>query len=139
MSNNQKILLIDDDFAMADMIGLLVTGMQRGPLVLEHAADYATGLERLLSGDFVVCLLDYHLGLRDGLELLREAKARRCVTPVIVLTGAGNEDVDIAAMDRGAADYLEKGQVTLHGLERAVYYAMETADAMARLQQAKSG
>lgn len=134
MSQPKKILLIDDDPAIAGMLGLLVSGFRRGPFELEYAGDYAGGLQRLLSGDYALCLLDYHLGTRDGLELLREAKARHCPTPVIILTGSGQEETDMTAMDRGAADFMEKSDLTLHGLERAVCYALEMADAMAQLR-----
>lgn len=134
MNSARKLLLVDDDPDIADMVDLLVSGFRRGPFVLEHVAEYEAGLERLLSGQYALCLLDYHLGPRDGLELLREAKAARCPTPIILLTGSGREETDIAAMDRGAADYLEKSELTPHGLERSVCYALEMAEAMARLR-----
>lgn len=135
MNAPRKILLIDDDPGIAGMISLLVSGFRRGPFVLEHVADYDSGLQSLMSGAYALCLLDYHLGSRDGLELLREAKALRCPVPVILLTGSGHEETDMAAMDRGAADYLEKGELTMAGLERAVCYALEMAAAMAQLQE----
>ena len=73
MPNAQKILLIDDDPMMAEIIGFMVSVFRRGPFVLEHVTDYAGGLRSLLSGAYALCLLDYNLGPRDGLELLREA------------------------------------------------------------------
>ena len=135
MNPATKILLIDDDPDIAGMITLLVSGFRRGPFVVEHVADYAEGLQRLLSGAYALCLLDYHLGDRNGLELLREAKAVRCPTPVILLTGSGREEIDMAAMDSGAVDYMEKCDVTRHGLERAVCYALEMAKVMAQLRE----
>ena len=135
MSVARKILLIDDDPAIAGVIQVLVSGFRRGPFTLEHAASYAAGLQSLLSGDFAICLLDYHLGARDGLELLREAKAAGCATPVIVLTGSSHEETDLAAMDSGAADFMDKSELSLHGLERALCYAMEMAEAMAKLRE----
>jgi two-component system, cell cycle response regulator len=101
---------------------------------LEHADDYDRGLQRLLGGGYALCLLDYHLGDRNGLELLREAKAANCPTPIILLTGSGNEETDLAAMEGGAADYVEKTEVTRHGLERAVCYALEMDSVMAQLR-----
>jgi diguanylate cyclase (GGDEF)-like protein len=135
MNQTKKLLLIDDEFAMAGLLGHLVANFRRGPFVLEHAADYASGLQMLTSGDYALCLLDYQLGPRNGLDLLREAKALRCPTPVILLTGSGRQETDMAAMDSGAADYIEKVDLTLHGLERAVCYALEMAGAMAQLQE----
>jgi diguanylate cyclase (GGDEF)-like protein len=138
MNPAKKILLIDDDPGIAGMIELLVSGFRRGPFEVDYAADYATGLQKLVSGSYALCLLDYHLGTRDGLELLREAKALRCPTPVILLTGSGQLETDMAAMDSGAADYMEKSDITLPGLERAVCYALEMAGVMAQLQEMAS-
>lgn len=135
MNAAKRILLIDDDPAIASVIQVLVSGFRRGPFVLEHAADFDRGLQMLLSGAYALCLLDYHLGARDGLELLREAKAARCPTPVIVLTGSSKEETDLAAMDSGAADFMDKSELSLHGLERAICYALEMADAMAKLRE----
>lgn len=134
MNAEKKLLLIDDDPAIAGVIQVLVSGFRRGPFLLDHAADYDSGLQKLLSGAYALCLLDYHLGSRDGLELLREAKAGHCQTPVIVLTGSSREETDLAAMDSGAADFMDKSDLSLHGLERAICYAMEMADAMAKLR-----
>ncbi len=135
MTAAKKILLIDDDPSIASLIALLVSGFRRGPFVLEHADEYDAGLQRLLSGDYALCLLDYHLGTQTGLELLRAAKAQNCPTPIILLTGSGTEETDLAAMEAGAADYLEKTEVTRHGLERAVCYALEMASVMGQLRE----
>jgi diguanylate cyclase (GGDEF)-like protein len=67
--------------------------------------------------------------------LLREAKGRNCLTPVILLTGNGSEETDLAALEGGAVDYLEKINLTRHTLERAVYYALEMARVMAQLRE----
>ncbi len=131
----QKILLIDDDPAIAGLIERLVAGFRRGSFVLEHAIDYTSGLSRLLSGDYVLCLLDYHIGDRDGLELLREAKAENCVTPVIVVTGSDASETDLMAMDRGAADFIAKIDLNQRALERAVWYTLTMAENVAQLNR----
>lgn len=120
---------------MADILRLQIARFRRGPFVLDYADNYDEGLRRLLGGGYVLCVLDFNLGARNGLDLLREAKAARCPTPVILLTGTNRAETDLAAMDGGAVDYLEKSELTLHGLERAVYYALEMAGAMARLEE----
>ena len=74
----KKILLIDDDPLVAQLMGMLVEKFTGEPFVLEHSPDYAGGLARLLTGTYALCLLDYRLGTGDGLELLREAKAKGC-------------------------------------------------------------
>lgn len=135
MNAARKILIIDDDPAVADLVSQLVARFRRGPFVVTHASEYESGLQSLLSGEYALCLLDYNLGSRNGLELLREAKAANCLTPVILLTGNGSEETDLAALEIGAADYLEKINLTRYTLERAVYYALEMARVVAQLRE----
>jgi len=130
----KKILLIDDDPLVAQLIAMLIEKFRDEAFGLEHAADYVGGLERLLGGSYALCLLDYRLGTGDGLELLREAKRRNCPTPVILLTGDTREETDLAAMESGAADFIIKRDLKPDALERAVGYAIKTAEALNQLQ-----
>jgi DNA-binding response OmpR family regulator len=134
MNNPKKILLIDDDPLVAQLIGMLVEKFRGEPFVVEHAADYAGGLQRLLEGTYALCLLDYRLGTGDGLELLREAKAKECPTPIILLTGDTREETDLAAMEGGAADFIIKRDLKPDALERAIDYAIKTAEALNKLR-----
>lgn len=127
MEPGKKILLVDDDPVVAQLIRLLVGNFRDSPYSVEHVPDYASGLERLLSGNYVLCLLDKWLGDGDGLQLLREAKARQCATPIILLTGDDNEQTDVAAMESGAADFISKDDLKPDSFERAVEYAIQTA------------
>src|SRR5207248_834058 len=58
-------------------------------------------------------------------EVLREARVAGCLRPIILLTGQGDGEVDIAAMKAGAADYLVKGQIDSQILERSIRYSLE--------------
>ena len=80
-----------------------------------------------------VYLFDYHLGHADGLQLLREALARGCKAPIILLTGNDNWETDVEAMKAGAADYLVKGHLDARLLERSIRYALERTRAQAEL------
>ncbi len=85
---------------------------------------YQEGLEELCRGDHDVYLLDYRLGSRDGLELIREATGSGCDKPIIFFTGSGDYEVDMGAMRSGVADYLVKGQLTNDMLERSIRYSI---------------
>lgn len=135
MTDQPKLLLIDDDPLVSKLVSLIVEKFTRDHYAIEHATDYDSGLRRLLSGQYTLCLLDYRLGTGDGLQLLREAKARHCPTPVILLTGDTREETDLAAMESGAADFLIKRDLKPDALERSIDYAIKMADAQARLRR----
>jgi len=129
----RKILLIDDDPLVAQLIGMVVATFRGEPFTLDHVADYQGGLQRLLDGSYAVSLLDYRLAEGDGLQLLREAKARACATPIILLTADDREETDLAAMEGGAADFINKRDLKPDLLENAIKYAIQTAAARAEL------
>ncbi len=92
---------------------------------LEWVSSYESALERMRANYHDIYLLDYCLGSRNGLELLRAARASGCVGPVIFLTGQKDRDIDVEAMRAGAADYLVKGHIDAYPLERSIRYALE--------------
>ena len=61
---------------------------------------------------------------KTGLNLLQSIRAKGCETPVIMLTGQGNRELDMAAMAAGAADYLDKGSLNEDLLERSIRYTL---------------
>ena len=135
MSKIRKILLIDDDRLQQKLLEAMIKNFRSGPFELDEASTYADGLKKMLSGKYAACLLDYRLNDADGLALLREARIAGCFTPVIVLTADDSEEVDIAAMEAGAVDYLVKGTFTPRLLERALRYALKLDETLSQLRQ----
>jgi signal transduction histidine kinase len=119
-----RVLLVEDDEDDYLITRDLLTEAHRDTYVLEWARDYESAEEMLAHNGYDVCLFDYRLGARTGLELLREARARNYDVPIILLTGIGDEEVDYQAMQSGAADYLVKGQITAALLERSIRYSV---------------
>jgi len=62
------------------------------------------GLEALRSGACDICLVDYSLGLKTGMDFLTTAQKPRTKTPIIMLTGMEAREVDEKALTLGAAD-----------------------------------
>ena len=132
----RKILLIDDDRLQFRLTDEHFKKFRSETYDLEWAGSYEEGIEKLLSGAYAACLLDYQLGPRDGLQLIREAVARGSRTPIVFLTAETADRVDIEAMNAGALDYLVKGEITPRMLERSLRYALklgETLEALRRL------
>jgi diguanylate cyclase (GGDEF)-like protein len=131
----RRVLLIDDDRAQFRLTAAQLKHFPRDHYELDWAGTFEEGLEKLLTGDFAACLLDYQLGERDGLQLIREAKTRGCHTPIVFLTSETSASIDFAAMDAGALDYLVKGEITPRILERSLRYAVKLAESFAALRQ----
>ncbi|GAX43608.1 multi-sensor hybrid histidine kinase [Tolypothrix sp. NIES-4075] len=120
-----KVLLVDDDeddyILTRDWFDeFQVTGSE-----LEWVSSYAKAREAIAQNRHDIYLVDYRLGEGDGLELLSEAIANGSTAPIILLTGKGDREIDIEAMKAGAADYLEKSQLSSPLLERSIRYAIE--------------
>ena len=99
------------------------------------AQTFEDGLRHLREGRFDVGLVDYRLGAHDGLELLHTAAEEGITTPIILLTGQNDLEVDVRAGTAGASDYLVKG-VEAAQLERSIRYARDRrrAEGQIRLQ-----
>ncbi len=92
---------------------------------LDYARTYDEAIDKIKQARHHIYLIDYHLGEKDGLDLLREAVANGCEAPIIMLTGMGDISIDHSAMKAGAADYLNKYQLSAEILERSMRYALE--------------
>jgi two-component system cell cycle response regulator len=130
-----RVLVIDDDRLQFRLVQAHFKNFQRGSYELDWSETYEDGLARLLSGDYAVCLLDYRLGERDGLQLIREATAAGCHTPIVFLTSEVSDTVDIQAMEAGALDYLVKGEISPRFLERSLRYALKLGDSLEALRR----
>ena len=120
-----KILLIEDDEEDVFITRKLLSRIDGTAYALDSVATYEAGLETILKDKHDICLLDYRLGARNGLEFLSEAVEKSCKTPMILLTGAGDREVDLKAAKAGASDYMVKGEITTPILERSIRYAIE--------------
>ena len=134
-TDNKRILLIDDDRLQFRLTQQHFKAFRSATYELEWAATYEEGIEKLMGGGYAACLLDYQLGPRDGLALIREAIARGCRVPIIFLTAETCENVDIAAMNSGALDYLVKGEISSRTLERSLRYALKLGETLEALRQ----
>ena len=99
-----KILIVEDEESIADLEKdyLELSGFE-----VEVANDGQTGLEKALSGDFDLVILDLMLPGVDGFEICRKVRAEKN-TPIIMVS-AKKDDIDkIRGLGLGADDYMTK-------------------------------
>jgi diguanylate cyclase (GGDEF)-like protein len=132
--NALRILLVEDDEDDYVLVQAFLADIEDLPTCLTWVDHSAQALDRLKSEMFDLLLVDYHLDRMNGLEFVREVQALGYPAPIIMLTGQGDRDVDLAAMRAGAVDYLEKDQITLPLLERSLRYAVQRSKALRNLR-----
>ena len=120
-----KVLLIEDDEDDYILTRELLTEVKAGKYTLDWASSYEEGLIVAKRREHHVCLVDYRLGERSGVDLIRAAREFGLTTPMILLTGQGNHEVDVEAAQAGATDYLVKDETPAARLERTIRYAVE--------------
>ncbi len=130
-----RVLLVDDDEDDYIITRGLISEISGRRYQMEWVDNYDAALTALRRQEHDICLLDYRLGSRTGLELLRESQSFNNALPMILLTGQGDHEIDMEAMKSGAADYLVKSQLDADKLDRAMRYALEGRRANERLRR----
>ncbi len=99
-----QILLIDDDEELCELVSefLSVEGFD-----IEAVHDGAEGLEKALSEDFDLAILDVMLPKMNGFDVLRNLRETSRL-PVLMLTARGDDTERIVGLETGADDYLPK-------------------------------
>ena len=125
-----RVLLVDDDEDDFVMFRDLLSQVRDQKYTVHWASSYEDGRKGIALGNHDVCFLDYRLGAKTGIDLLREARDAAWPTPLILLTGYGEQEVDMEAMRLGAADYLVKDKAGPLLLERSIRYSIHRAKSL---------
>ena len=101
----EKILLVEDEEKLARMVELELRyeGYQ-----VDKSFDGRSGLERALSGEYDLVLLDIMLPQLSGMEVLRRLRKEGVQLPVIMLTARDSVVDKVSGLDSGADDYITK-------------------------------
>jgi DNA-binding response OmpR family regulator len=100
-----RVLVVEDESSIS---GFIRQGLTEAGYVVTVEADGRRGLQRALSADIDVILLDIMLPGMNGLEVLRRVRAAGLTTPILLLTARDEIDDRVAGLDAGADDYLTK-------------------------------
>jgi diguanylate cyclase (GGDEF)-like protein len=131
-----RLLLVEDNPGDARLVMEMLKESDRADFRLEHVTTVQAAVNRL--GDEArpvdAVLLDLSLPDEHGLDTVRRVVAATSHAVIVVMTGAGDEQLGLAALQEGAQDYLVKGQVTTGTLRRAVRFAIERGGQRQQLQ-----
>lgn len=99
-----RLLIVDDDVELCELVDQYLNsqGFQ-----IDAVHDGLAGVERALSGDYALVILDVMLPGIRGFEVLRQIRAKSAL-PVIMLTAHGDDVDRIVGLEIGADDYLPK-------------------------------
>ena len=129
-----RVLLVDDDENSYVLTRHQLSKISGEKHHLDWAPSYEKGLDLIAQGKHDIYLLDYRLGARTGIDLLKEALAIGCKAPMIMLT-TENPEVDAEAMRLGAADFLSKDKLDSALLERSIRYSIKHFKTLQQLRE----
>ena len=132
-----RVLLLEDNPADARLIEEAVSEAADAGMELVHVTRLAPALEQLEAGDIDLLLLDLSVPDSHGFETFTKARTSAGEVPIVVLSGADDEDLAVRAVRAGAQDYLVKGQVDSALLLRAMRYAIERQRAEVALRHSE--
>lgn len=138
MYDKVRVLLIEDDEDDFILVKDLLGTASSQAFSIDWVPSFEEGLRALVSSEHDVCLLDYRLGPRNGMELLNEGIRGGTTVPVIFLTAYNDLNLDVQAMQSGARDYLVKEGMSPSLIERSIRYCVEQARGELALKAAQA-
>jgi signal transduction histidine kinase len=136
-----SVLLIEDDEDDYLLTREHLDAIERQGYGIEWVCTFDAARHRLSASGYDVILVDQYVGGDTGVDFIRERTQAGATASMILLTGLGDIDIDMAAAKAGAVDYLEKGKLSAELLERSIRYALTSAESRKQseelLRQAK--
>lgn len=132
-----KVLIVDDDEDDFFITSEYIRDITTRSFQIEWCATYADALQHILKSSYDIYFIDYRLNIKTGIDLLKEAMLNQCEEPIILVTGKGNQKIDMEAMRLGAVDYLIKSDLNSEKLERCIRYALERASTLKKLRSSE--
>ena len=127
-----RVLLVEDEAGDAQLVKIDLRQTRGEHFTVTWVESLGEIQPCLQASDFDVLLLDLSLPDSEGLATICKARLLVGETPIVVLTGRGDTDFSLKALEAGAADYVVKGNFGYDGLARAIRYALFRAEMEAR-------
>ncbi len=121
------VLVVEDDRDDFFLTQDLLRSVEGQAYHVAWSGSYESARQQLREQHFDVALVDYRIAERTGLEFISQVGPLYPNCPMILLTGLRDPDIDLAAQEAGAADYLVKDSLTEELLDRSIRYACQHA------------
>jgi signal transduction histidine kinase len=135
MTNPLAIGLLEDNPGDARLIQEMLRQASVAAFRVDWMSRLEDLLERLERGTFDVLLLDLGLPDSQGLATFDRVHSRAPKVPIIIFSGATDEELAAEAVAHGAQDYLVKGEIDAFLLKRAIRYAIERQRGESEIQE----
>jgi PAS domain S-box-containing protein len=135
MERDVNLLIVDDSYPSRRA---LAAAMRLGGITAEiqEADNGIDAIAVLLTQQIDCAFVDFRMPGKDGLEVLLEARAAGITTPIIITTGAGDEQTAVAMMKAGATDYLAKSHLTAEQVQQSLRNALRVGESDRRARAA---
>ena len=133
-----KVLLIEDNPGDARLLSEILVDVHTALFELEWVDRLSKGLERLKGDPVDVVLLDLNLPDGAGMKTFTAVRNSTPDVPIIILSGMADEKIAVQTVREGAQDYIVKGNVDGHLLERSIHYAIERKRSEKALEQSEN-
>ncbi len=104
-----KILVVEDEMQLADALSEI---LKRNMYSVDTSYDGISGLDNAMTGIYDCIVLDIMLPGMNGIDVLRNLRANKVNSPVLLLTARSEVEDKINGLDCGADDYLTKPFIT---------------------------
>jgi DNA-binding NtrC family response regulator len=106
-----RVLIVDDGDAMSWVLQQLTDGIADGRYVIARATTLADAFGAIAGGDHDVCVVDHHIGVRTGFDLLSRLADEGLHVPIIFVAEPGDHGTGVTAVGAGASCYIVEDSI----------------------------
>lgn len=122
------VLLVEDDPGDAGLVQATLRQARDARFEVTWVKSINQAQQCLLNSQIDALLLDLSLPDSDGIATLHRIRQLAGTIPIIILTGSGDTDFALTALEAGASDYMIKSDFGSEGLTRAIRYSLLRAN-----------
>jgi DNA-binding response OmpR family regulator len=118
----ERVLLVEDNLGDARLIREIFSQQLKHYSKLTHVESMEDAEKHLFAYSVDLVLLDLGLPDEQGLGTIRRVHAAAPKVPVVVMTGLGDNEVAVQALEEGVLHYFVKSEVATRGVSRTLHY-----------------